>query len=322
MLDVPAIEILDLRKTYRDGWFRKPVEALRGITFQVRRGEVFGLLGPNGAGKTTAVKILLGIVRKSGGAASLLGKAAGSPDGRRQVGYLPENLSIPRHHTAATALEYFGNLSGMSVRDVRQRRDELLEQVGLAEWAHVGVAKYSKGMRQRLGLALTLLHDPQLLMLDEPTDGLDPLGRSQVRELLTRLKQDGKTIFLNSHQLQEVELVCDHVAILDAGQLRYVGTIDKITQGSEAEDRLQVRFEIAGEEEAVVKALADWQGAKLTAGGGGVYHVHICLEDQVAVDEHLDDLRCSGISIIGLSRRRISLEDAFLNLLQPERGPS
>ena len=111
MIDVPAIEILDLRKTYRDGWFRKPVEALRGITFQVRRGEVFGLLGPNGAGKTTAVKVLLGIVRKSGGAASLLGKAAGSADGRRQVGYLPENLQIPRHHTAATAMEPYCSAS-------------------------------------------------------------------------------------------------------------------------------------------------------------------------------------------------------------------
>jgi ABC-2 type transport system ATP-binding protein len=315
--DTPAIEILDLRKTYRDGWLGSTVQALKGITFQVREGEVFGLLGPNGAGKTTVVKILLGIVRKTGGGASLLGQPAGSSAGRKQVGYLPENLTIPRHHTAVTAMEYYGNLSGLSVGAVKARRDEILDLVGLADWSLVSVRKYSKGMRQRLGLALTLLHDPQLLMLDEPTDGLDPVGRSQVRELLSRLKQQGKTIFLNSHLLQEVEMVCDRVAILDRGELRSVGTIDKITQGPDGSDQANVQFEIVGEEEAVQAALKSWQGATCTTVSEGAFRVHVSLKDQAAVDEHVDDLRCSGISIVGLTRGRVSLEDAFLKLLQP-----
>jgi ABC-2 type transport system ATP-binding protein len=319
MKNAPVVEIRDLSKIYRNGWFRKPVEALRNVTFQVRRGEVFGLLGPNGAGKTTAVKILLGVVRKSGGSASLLGHPAGSVSARRQVGYLPENLSIPGHHTAATALEYYGNLSGMTVGEVKRCRDELLDRVDLADWTRVGVKKYSKGMRQRLGLAQALLHDPQVLMLDEPTDGLDPIGRSQVRELLTELKGKGKTIFLNSHLLQEVEMVCDRVAILQAGQLRFVGTVDEITERSRSEENLEVVFEIAGQEQAVSTTLENWHGVTWTTVGEGIFRVNICLPDQAAVDRHIDDLRCGGISIISLSRRKITLEDAFLGLLHPER---
>jgi ABC-2 type transport system ATP-binding protein len=320
MKNEPAVEIRDLTKTYRNGWFRKPVEALRGISFEVRKGEVFGLLGPNGAGKTTAVKILLGVVRKTAGAASLLGHPAGNRGGRHRVGYLPENLSIPKHHTAATALEYYGNLSGMTVREVKHRRDEVLNLMELGDWVHVGVRKYSKGMRQRLGLAQALLHDPELLMLDEPTDGLDPLGRSQVREILADLKSQGKTIFLNSHLLQEVEMVCDHVAILQAGQLRYVGTVDEITATAKSEENLEVAFEIAGEEQAVTTTLDQWEGVTWTTVGEGLYRVNLNLPDQAAVDQHIDDLRCGGISIVGLSRRRITLEDAFISLLHPEHG--
>jgi ABC-2 type transport system ATP-binding protein len=319
MGDLPAVQIQDLKKTYRDGWSRKRIEALKGISFEVQRGDIFGLLGPNGAGKTTAVKILLGVVRKTGGAASLLGQPAGSAAGRRDVGYLPENLTIPGHHTAATAMEYYGNLNGLSVAEVKRRRDPILERVGLADWVKVGVRKYSKGMRQRLGLALALLHDPQLLMLDEPTDGLDPLGRAQVRELLAELKQQGKTIFLNSHLLQEVEMVCDRVAILDAGQLRFVGSVDEITKLSGSEENLEVVFEVAGEEDAIRNALDTWRQWTRTKVAEGVYRVRISLPNQAAVDQHVDDLRCSGISLVGLARRRVSLEDAFLNLLQPER---
>ena len=217
----PALEIRDLCKTYREGWlFRKKFEALRGVSFQVEPGEIFGLLGPNGAGKTTIIKILLGIARKTSGEARLLGRPAGHQASRRQVGYLPEHLRMAPHHNAWTALELFGRLSGCSHRQIRVRGAELLKEVGLADRAKDALSKYSKGMLQRLGLAQALLHDPQLLILDEPTDGLDPVGRKDVRTLLTRLKEQGKTVFLNSHLLQEVELVCDRVAILDRGQLR------------------------------------------------------------------------------------------------------
>src|SRR5687768_3655713 len=201
----PAIEVDTLKKTYRDGLFgSRSIEALRGISFRVERGEIFALLGPNGAGKTTFIKILLGIVRKSGGSAQMLGHPAGDRRSRKHIGYLPENLRLPRHLTANTALELCGNLSGLSTREVHERRGKLLELVGLADRAGDSVKKYSKGMLQRLGLAQSLLHDPDLLIFDEPTDGLDPVARAQVRAVLLDLKSKGKTIFLNSHILQEV----------------------------------------------------------------------------------------------------------------------
>jgi len=159
-----------------------------------------------------------------------------------------------------------------------------------------------------------------MLMLDEPTDGLDPLGRAKVRDLIADLKSRGKTIFLNSHLLQEVQMVCDRVAILQAGQLRYVGTVDEITQRSQSEEGLDVAFEIAGEEQAVAATLDQWQGVTWTAVGKGLYRVSLRLPDQAAVDQHIDDLRCGGLSIVGLSRRKVTLEDAFINLLQPEHG--
>ncbi|MFM7072705.1 MAG: ABC transporter ATP-binding protein, partial [Planctomycetota bacterium] len=225
-MSAAVIEVDGLRKTYREGWIRRrSLEVLKGLSFTVGPGEIFGLLGPNGAGKTTFIKILLGIVRASGGTATLLGHAAGSRRGRRQVGYLPENLRIARHHTGHSALDYYGWLSGLPLRVVRSRASELLPLVGLAQRASDPVSKYSKGMLQRLGLAQALLHDPQLVILDEPTDGLDPVGRSHVRNVLQQLKQRGKTVFVNSHILQEVELICDRVAILDKGLLRYVGPV-------------------------------------------------------------------------------------------------
>ena len=208
MTSAPLISVSGLSKTYVEGWFRRRrLEVLKGLTLEVGQGEIFGLLGPNGAGKTTFIKILLGIVRKTAGSATLIGHPAGSRRSRRLVGYLPENLRIARHHTAVTALNYYGQLNGLSVSQIARRRDELLQTVGLADRAQDSVAKYSKGMLQRLGLAQTLLHDPQLVILDEPTDGLDPVGRSHVRNVLQKLKQEGRTVFVNSHILQEVELV-------------------------------------------------------------------------------------------------------------------
>ena len=227
-----AIETHDLRKTYVEGLLRrKRQEALKGVSLRVERGEIFGLLGGNGAGKTTFIKVLLGIIRRTAGQAKLLGFPAGDWRGRKLIGYLPENLRVPRHLTGFTALEYYGHLSNVPTSVIRQRRGELLEMVGLAERAKDPVRTYSKGMLQRLGLAQAMLHDPELFILDEPTDGLDPLARSQVRGFLADLKKRGKTIFLNSHILQEVELICDRVAILDKGNLRRVANVAEITSG-------------------------------------------------------------------------------------------
>ena len=227
------VDVEDLAKVYRS-WSvtgRRRIEALAGVSLRAHAGEVFGLLGPNGAGKTTLIKSLLGVIRPSAGHASLFGRPAGSSAARQRVGYLPESLRIDPHHTARTALRFYGRLSRMSESEIRPRIDELLELVGLRDRDRESVRRFSKGMCQRLGLAQALMHDPDLLILDEPTDGLDPVGRNDVRKIIERLRDSGKTIFLNSHILQEVELVCTRVAIMSAGRLRGIGTVDELAAG-------------------------------------------------------------------------------------------
>ena len=228
----PIVEVEDLVKIYR-GWSvsgRRRIEALGGVTLSAHAGEVFGLLGPNGAGKTTLIKTLLGVIQPTRGRASLFGIPAGTAAARRSVGYLPESLRIDTHHSARSALRFYGRLSGMDERSIGRRIDELLELVGLRDRDRESVRRFSKGMCQRLGLAQALMHDPNLLILDEPTDGLDPVGRRDVRRIIERLRANGKTIFLNSHILQEVELVCTRVAIMAAGRLRGIGTIEELAR--------------------------------------------------------------------------------------------
>jgi ABC-2 type transport system ATP-binding protein len=317
MSGTAAIDVQNLSKTYRDGLFgRRPITALAGVSLEVGRGEIFGLLGPNGAGKTTLIKVLLGIVRASGGRASLLDRSAGSRAARKQVGYLPENHRIPRHHTGNSALAFLGSLSGLSRREVRHRREGLLAAVGLAEWGRTSVKKYSKGMLQRLGLAQAMLHDPQLLMLDEPTDGVDPVGRSEMRTLLVALKAQGKTIFINSHLLQELELVCDRVAILDRGRLLYQGRLEDLTVRAQPE----VRFVVAGAESEVQSAVGEPSAAEVRLMPDGTFEVLLKTTDQQAIDQLVDRLRGRAISVISMSPRRQTLEEAFLEMLERYRG--
>ena len=197
-------------------------------------------------------------MRKTAGNASLLGHVAGDRAGRREVGYLPENHRIPRHLTGNSALSYYGGLSNLSMAEVNRKRPELLERVGLADWGKTSVRKYSKGMLQRLGLAQAMLHDPQLLILDEPTDGVDPVGRSEMRKVLQTLKEDGRTIFINSHLLQEVELICDRAAILVQGTLRRVGMIEEIT----SREQPHFEFKLGGPEQAIREAFVRGQNRR------------------------------------------------------------
>ena len=307
----PVIEVKEVGKKYPNGWFGKPVTALNNVSFDVFSGQVFGLLGPNGAGKTTLVKILLGIARSSAGTARLLGHAAGDRRGRRRVGYLPEHLRLARHQTARTALELYGNLSGLSNSEVRAKREGLLELVGLDGRDKESVRRFSKGMQQRLGIAQALLHDPDVLFLDEPTDGLDPVGRSKVRLLLQKLRDEGKTVFLNSHLLQEVELICDRVAILDHGELKFVGTIDDLTPSESTDLQLQV----AGDEQALRAAAENMHESHLTSMDDGIFLLRVQVPDQPAADAVIDRLRERGASIIQMTRRKKTLEDAFLELI-------
>ena len=311
-----VISVRGLEKTYRSGLFRrKQVEALRGVSLDVPKGRIFGLLGPNGAGKTTLIKILLGIVKPTGGEASVLGLKAGSVASRKRIGYLPENHRIPRHHNGTTALEYFGSLSGMPMSLIKKRRPELLELVGLKGREKEKVSGYSKGMQQRLGLAQAMLHSPEVIVLDEPTDGVDPVGRKDIRMVLKRLASEGTTIFLNSHLLQELELVCESVAILVHGEVRVTGPVEELTQ-SVASNSLQVSVATdASTLQAIVKDFA--RATVRPSREGGVAVVDFGGIDQPNVDRLVDALRAKDISIVSMRRRELTLEEAFLHVVEP-----
>ena len=329
-----VIDVVGLKKVYDAKRFRRSdrIEALRGVTLSVGRGEVFGLLGPNGAGKTTLIKTLLGIIHPSGGEASVLGQPAGSQAARRRIGYLPESLRIDRHHTATSALFYYGRLSGLSDPEIRSRGDELLELVGLKGRHRESVRRFSKGMYQRLGLAQALLHDPDLLILDEPTDGLDPVGRNEVRRVLDRLRTLGKTIFLNSHILQEVEIICDRVAILVKGQVRASGAIDEVvhqiekgsgTATGNVDLKLRVQTGDASGLDAVDRlrrmaagTLQNVNTAETTSSNGfRSFDLVGKAVDQGAVDRLVDRLRAEDFSILSLGSQRPTLEQSFMRLV-------
>ena len=307
-----AIQVEELSKTYSSPLGLRKHEALTQVSLAVPKGQIVSLLGPNGAGKTTLVKCLLGLLRPSSGEARILGERAGSIRSRCQVGYLPENLIIESHHTADSALIYWGRLNHVSRRQSKLRREALLKQVGLAKWTHVPVRQFSKGMRQRLGLVGALLHDPEILILDEPTDGLDPTGRKEVRDLLLAAKNEGKTIFLNSHLLQEVEQISDQIAILDQGALKFFGPQSAMQSG----DSLKVEFELRGAETEARAALDLYGQVSWQPLAEGHFRVGLELEDQLAVDQCIDGLRAGGISIVGL-KYGDSLETVFLQLVKP-----
>ena len=309
-----VIQIRGLSKNYPGKIFGRPFAALKSVHFQVGRGEIFGLLGPNGAGKTTLIKVLLGVIRRSQGEAKMLGFPAGDRRGRQRVGYLPEQLKLPWHQTANTALEYYGRLSGLSAGEVRRKRSEILSLVGLTGRERESVKRFSKGMQQRLGLAQAILHNPELLILDEPTDGLDPVGRSQIRTILKTLRDQGRTVFLNSHLLQEVEMVCDRVAILSRGELKFVGRIDELTP----EQNMAILVETYGDGERLHSLADQFPGWKVAPLEDGRFSLTVPVVDQPDVDRLLDALRGIEHSILSVNRRKKTLEDAFLNLIATE----
>src|SRR5512144_838400 len=228
-----VIQAGGLRKVYRSRFGTRRVTALDGIDLSVEPGEVFGLLGPNGAGKTTAVKILLGLTGATEGSARLFGIPAAAPESRRRVGYLPEGHRFPGYLTARQTLSIFGRMSNVGTEDLHRRIPSLLARVRLADWADVRVKKFSKGMTQRLGMAAALVHEPEVLLLDEPTDGVDPVGRREIRDLLRGEAARGRAILLNSHLLSEIELTCDRVAVLRNGRVAAMGTIEELTKREE-----------------------------------------------------------------------------------------
>ncbi len=229
--DTPAISIRGLRKVYRSGFWRRAHVGLDKLNLEVHRGEVFGFIGPNGAGKTTTIKILVGLHQATEGTVQLLGRSHRDPAARSRVGFLPERPYFYQHLTARELLRFYGELFEMDPGVLRRRSEALLDRVDLTRFADVPLGSYSKGMLQRVGLAQTLIAEPELIILDEPTSGLDPLGRALVRDVILEERDAGRTVFFSSHVLHDVETMSDRVSILVRGKLQGVGTMDELLAG-------------------------------------------------------------------------------------------
>ena len=307
-----ALDAASLSKIYRSGPGGAGIRALDGLDLVVPRGVVFGLLGPNGAGKTTLAKLALGIAHATSGTIAVLGRPAGEVAVRARVGYLPENHRYPAHLNGEQVLHFFGALSGIAPGERERRVTSLLRRVRLEEWRRTPVRRYSKGMLQRLGLAQAILNEPDLLILDEPTDGVDPVGRREIRDLLLEQKARGATIFLNSHLLSEVERLCDRVAILKNGRLVREGHVDDLTRTASVWE-----IDVRGFAEGVSRTLEGLRPAAAPppVPGSGM----VTLEVKGSLDDlnrAIDALRAQGVVIAGVRARRESLEDVFVKVVR------
>ncbi len=258
-----VIETRNLTKVYRDFWGREKVRALKALDLEVNRGEIFGLLGPNGSGKTTTIKLVLGLLFPTSGEALVFGKDSSDVGKNERIGFLPEESYLYRFLNAEETLDFYGRLFDMSAATRRRRVDQLIHMVGL-DWARRRQLKeYSKGMTRRIGLAQALINDPELIILDEPTTGLDPIGTREMKDLIIRLRDEGKTVLMCSHLLADVQDVCDRIAILYQGELKELGRVDSLLQ---VRDVTQLRASgLSPEAEADLKAVVEKHGGELLA---------------------------------------------------------
>lgn len=261
----PVIQIRNLTKIYRDFWGRKKVQALNSLSLEVNKGEVFGLLGPNGSGKTTTMKLLLGLLFPTEGEISILGKPASDVSKNEKIGYLPEESYLYRFLNAEETLDFYGRLFDISAEERRQKTDELIEMVGIQHARRRQLKEYSKGMTRRIGLAQALINNPDLVLLDEPTSGLDPLGTRDMKDLILKLKDQGKTVVMCSHLLADVQDVCDRIAILYGGELKELGRVDDLLKEQDVTEMVTSQLS----EEAVedIKAVLEKHNATLRTVG-------------------------------------------------------
>ena len=310
--DAYAIDLRDVDKVYRG-----KVHALRGIDMRVGRGEVFGLLGPNGAGKSTLVKILMTVIRPTRQEGHVLGQPVGHKGTLAKVGYLPEHHSFPGYLTGAQILDFYAALAGVPRDERRKRVPALLELVGMSDWAKKKVKGYSKGMRQRVGIAQALMNNPQLVLLDEPTDGVDPEGRRDIRNLVSRLRDEGRTVFINSHLLTELEQVCDRVAILVQGVVERQGTIDILT-----EDKRRYEIEVDGSDAETLRRLVPGANGALASGEAVEIEpsvIRVVTDEALVVQPIIDAVRRAGLTIRSVRPVRPSLEDLFMEAVRDKQ---
>ncbi len=258
-----VIETRGLTKVYRDFWGRQKVRALKALDLQVYRGEIFGLLGPNGSGKSTTIKLLLGLLFPTGGQALVFGRDATDVENKQRIGYLPEESYLYRFLNAEETLDFYGRLFNIPAKQRRQRVAELIELVGLGWAKRRQLKEYSKGMARRIGLAQALINDPELVLLDEPTTGLDPIGTRQMKDMILELKARGKTVLMCSHLLADVQDVCDRIAILHQGELKELGGVDDLLT---VQDVTQIRARgLPKEAEDEIRAVIERYGGQLVA---------------------------------------------------------
>ncbi|MGE5321621.1 MAG: ABC transporter ATP-binding protein [Actinomycetota bacterium] len=304
-----ALEIEGLSKDYPVGfWKRQLRPALKKLTLTVHSGETFGFLGPNGAGKTTTLKLLMGIIFPTAGTAKILGKEFHDPEIKRRIGFLPEQPYLYDYLSAPELLDYYASLSGVDGRERKKRIPQLLEQVGLADAGDKQLRKFSKGMLQRVGIAQAIIHDPEIVFLDEPMSGLDPIGRHEIRELIQALKDAGKTIFFSTHILSDAEALCDRVAVIHKGELRGIGVMNELR--SAAGTKSEIIWQGAHALSAVVRDVAE---PHVT---GDLVRATVAREQQ---DRVLEKLRQQGAMLISVTPLHGTLEEYFLaKTSQPE----
>lgn len=306
-----VIETKDLSKEYNASRISKQkVLALNDFSFKVNEGEIFGLLGPNGAGKTTLIKILLAITFPTRGTAEVFGMDATNSKWKSRVGYLPENHKFPGYLTGEQVLSYYGRLSGLHTGvEFHKKINEMLELMNLTQWKKTKIKKYSKGMMQKLGLAQSLLNEPDLIFLDEPTDGVDPIGRKEIRDILIDLRKKGKTIFLNSHLLSEVEMICNRIAILNKGDLVKEGKVEDLTKSENI-------FIIDTVEPINIQLKQKILAVDPNAGIG---ENEINTESGIeTVNQIVDMLRKNKIKLKSLQQKTSTLEELFINVINKD----
>ena len=303
-----VVDVREVVKDFRVGLGIRKKRVLHGISFSVPKGEIFGFVGPNGAGKTTTLKLLMGLIRPSSGEARILGHDVEETEYRQHVGFLPENPYFYEFLTAREILHFYARLSGVPGADRSKRVEELLVRVGLEDEADARLRTYSKGMLQRVGIAQALVHDPSVIFLDEPMSGLDPIGRKEIRDLILELHADGKTVFMNTHILSDVEMLCDRVAIIVKGRIRYQGS----PRGFMASDEHESDVVLRGVSTELAARLEE---AFTVRGRGEQIEVRV---PEKEVDDLLRTVLDAGASVISVTSRLASLESIFLSAVEQD----